>query len=390
MKPRHPTLLLLLSMAGHIQGGEAAAEERMKSPIKQDETVTLFTTAAWPSAAQAGAWEVEIHGVIFEEQQRPVLSATFVKALGLKPESLTEAQRGILRRRMALFMVDNERGKSLTVRAGESLHLMPETEPNGHFRQTITLAGDAMIAWKRDGLLPLCAVTRPGDDRRFAGCACVLPDGTEPLVISDVDDTIKITCVRNHAEARLNTLCRPFQSVPGMAALYRKWLLNNGAGFCYVTGSPWQLYRPLEEFRNEQQFPAGAWQMKYLRFADPETVRAFFAGQTAYKLPAIELLLARWPHRPVVLAGDSGEQDPEIYATLAHRHPRRIARIFIRDVTGETRDAERYRKAFDGVAGEKWQLFRDAAELPERLPLFTDRKAGRDRSASASPLPRRR
>jgi len=211
-------------------------------------------------------------------------------------------------------------------------------------------------------------VTRPGDERRFDGSVCVLPDGTEPLVISDVDDTIKITSVRNYAEAKLNTFCRPFQPVPGMAALYRKWAADCGAGFCYVTGSPWQLYRPLEDFRSEHGFPAGAWHMKHLRLADPQTVRAFFAAQTDYKLPAIEPLLERWPHRPVVLAGDSGEQDPEIYAALARRYPARIARIFIRNVTGEPRHAERYRKAFDGIEQEKWQLFRDGAELPERLP----------------------
>ena len=27
----------------------------------------------------------------------------------------------------------------------------------------------------------------------------------------------------------------------------------------------------------------------------------------------------RWPQRPLILVGDSGEQDPEIFATLARR-----------------------------------------------------------------------
>ncbi len=368
MKRRPATALLLMSAAVQARGGEPTEEERMKSPVKADETVTMFTTASWTSSATACTWDVEIRGVIFEEEQRPIVSAVFVKALDLKPENLTEAERDILRQRTALFMVDNERGKSLPVRAGESLHMMPATEPNGHFRHTVTVTGDAMAAWAKNGLLPLRALTRPGDERQFTGNACVLADGSQPLVISDVDDTIKVTAVRNHDEAKRNTFCRPFQPVPGMAALYRKWRDSNGAGFCYVTGSPWQLYRPLEAFRSEQQFPDGAWHMKHLRLADPESLRAFLGAQTDYKLNVIESLLARWPQRPVILAGDSGEQDPEIYATLARRHPQRIARIFIRDVTGEARDAERYRKAFDGIAPEKWLLFKDAAELPERLP----------------------
>ncbi len=368
MKRRPATALLLMSAAMQARGGEPAAALRLKSPVNPDETVTLFTTAAWPSPANAGAWEVEIRGVIFEEEQRPATYAGLVQALNLKPENLTEAERDILRLRIALFMVDNERGKSLPVYAGESLHLMPATEPNGHFRQTVTISGDAVAAWSKNGILPLRAVTRPGDERLFSGSACVMADGPLPLVISDVDDTIKVTSVRDHGEAKHNTFCRPFQPVPGMAALYRKWQDGSGAGFCYVTGSPWQLYRPLEAFRGEQKFPHGAWHMKHLRLADRETLRAFFGGQTDYKLSVIEPLLARWPQRPVILAGDSGEQDPEIYATLARRHPQRISRIFIRDVTGEARDAERYRKAFDGIAAEKWQVFKDAAELPEQLP----------------------
>lgn len=108
--------------------------------------------------------------------------------------------------------------------------------------------------------------------------------------------------------------------------------------------------------------------MKHLRVMDPETIRALFAPQTEYKLSAIEPLLQRWPLRPVILVGDSGEQDPEIYGILARRHPQRIARIFIRNVSGENREAERFREAFKDVDPAKWQLFEKAEELPECLP----------------------
>ena len=368
MNRKPAAILLLLSVAGQARGEDPVAALRRNSPVRADETVLFFTSAAWPSPAKAGSWEVEIHGVIFEEEKRPELSAILVTLLGLNRESLTKPEQAILQQRIALFMVDHERGKSLPVRAGQSLHVLPETGPNGHFRHTVTLSADAMAAGAVSSVLPLTALTPPGDERQFAGCACVLADGPQPLVISDVDDTIKITSVRDRAAAKLNTFCRPFQAVPGMAELYGKWQQQNGAGFCYVSGSPWQLYRPLERFRTEQKFPAGSWHLKHLRLADPETVRAFFAAQTNFKLQAIEPLLARWPQRPVVLVGDSGEQDPEIYATLARRHPQRIARIFIRDASGGTLEAGRCRKAFEGIAAEKWQLFKDPADLPQRLP----------------------
>jgi len=339
----------------------------MKSPIKPDEAVTLFTTAAWPSQKLAGAWEVEIHGVIYEEERRRILSAALVKALDLQPENLTEMERDTLKQRTALFMVDNERDKALPVQVGTRVHLLAPSGPNGHFQEIITLSGDAVTAAAKGGLLPLQVLTPPGDTRSFTGSVCVLPDGPAPLVISDVDDTIKVSSVRDRQELKRHTFCRPFQPVAGMAELYQSWARNSAAGFCYVTSSPYQLYRPLEEFRQAHLFPPGAWQMKHLRLMDTQTIRALFAPQTEHKLEAIEPLLERWPLRPVILVGDSGEQDPEIFAALARRHPRRIARIFIRTESGELRDARRYREAFEGIDPAKWQLFRDAAELPQHL-----------------------
>lgn len=340
----------------------------MKSPIKLDESVTLFTTAAWPSQKLPGAWEVEVHGVIYEEARRLILSAAFVQALDLNPERLTELERDILKQRAALFLVDNERGKALPVRVGASAHLLSPSGPTGHFRETIPISGDAVMAAAKDGLLPLQVLTPPGDTRRFTGFACVLPDGPEPLVISDIDDTIKVTSVRDRREMKRNTFCHPFQPVAGMAERYQEWARNSGAGFYYITGSPWQLYRPLEEFRQAHSFPPGAWHMKQLRLRDPQTIRSLFAPQTEHKLAAIQPLLERWPLRPVILVGDSGEQDPEIFATIARRHPQRIARIFIRNSSGELRDSRRYREAFEGIEPAKWQLFTDAAELPQSVP----------------------
>jgi hypothetical protein len=338
----------------------------MKSPIKSDESVTLFTSTAWPSRTMPGAWDLEIRGVIFEEESRPLLAAGITLALNLKTEDLTELERGILKERLGLFLVDNERGKALPVRIGTEEHALSPSGANGHFSGMITLSGAAVEAALQHGRIPLRAVTRPGDERKFAGCLCVLPDGPEPLVISDIDDTIKITSVRNFEEAKMNTFCRPFLPVEGMAAVYQAWS-ETGAGFCYVTGSPWQLYRPLEAFREAYGFPAGGWQMKHLRLADPETIRAFAAPQTTFKLQSIELLLERWTQRPVVLVGDSGEQDPEIYGTIARKHPGRVSRIFIREVSGDIRESQRYSKAFQGVEGMKWQLFHTGADLPRSL-----------------------
>ena len=74
--------------------------------------------------------------------------------------------------------------------------------------------------------------------------------------------------------------------------------------------------------------------------------------------------------RTLVLVGDSGEIDPEIYGFIARQYPKRVHRIFIRAVKGEKKDDERFTKAFEGISKEKWSIFTDPLqELPEDLKL---------------------
>jgi len=42
--------------------------------------------------------------------------------------------------------------------------------------------------------------------------------------------------------------------------------------------------------------------------------------------------------------------------------------VFIRDVTGQSRDADRYKTLFPGEAGAKVRVFRDPKDLPPLAP----------------------
>ena len=52
----------------------------------------------------------------------------------------------------------------------------------------------------------------------------------------------------------------------------------------------------------------------------------------ARKHERIEEILELHPQLPFVLIGDSGEQDPEIYADIVRAHPGRILAVYIREV----------------------------------------------------------
>jgi phosphatidate phosphatase APP1 len=50
------------------------------------------------------------------------------------------------------------------------------------------------------------------------------------------------------------------------------------------------------------------------------------------------------------LIGDSSEEDPEIYAELARKHPRRIREIWIREANPGEMSADRVAAARKGLA----------------------------------------
>ena len=75
--------------------------------------------------------------------------------------------------------------------------------------------------------------------------------------------------------------------------------------------------------------------------------------------------------RSLVLVGDSGERDPEIYGNIARMYPKRVRRIFIRAVKSEKSDDERFLKAFKDVPREKWLIFTDPVkQLPKDLDVI--------------------
>ena len=180
-------------------------------------------------------------------------------------------------------------------------------------------------------------------------------------VISDIDDTIKITHVHDRAALLRQTFFRDFEAVPGMADLYGRWQAA-GAAFDYVSRSPWQLFTPLAEFVSEHGFPAGTFHMRNFRWKNASTMESDKDGSK--KLAVIAEIFANLPQRQFICVGDSGEHDPEVYGELARRHPGQVKAIFIRCVNGAERRSERLARAFDGLPDSMWQGFEEPAELP--------------------------
>jgi hypothetical protein len=322
------------------------------SELHQDERLVLFPTCAWQ---QNDGWDIELHGRVYESERARVLGSVLRRVIGIDQDKLTASERAVYRERTRYFLADNERAKVITLQLGFQFYRTPATTPNGHFRTIWRLSDTEFAALPQTGnVLRISAVLRPGDTRTFSGEIYVVRDHGVS-VISDIDDTIKISEVRDRHALLLNTFCRSFEAAPGMPDFYRRLAAEN-AQFHYVSASPWQLYEPISAFLQENGFPPGSFHMKNFRLKDSSFL-ALFIDPIDYKLRIIIPLLDRSPNRQFILIGDSGEKDPEVFGDLARAYPESVTSILIRNVTGEEPASKRFREAFQDVPQSKWQLF---------------------------------
>jgi len=338
--------------------------------LKSDETLVFYPSyLTWDREHER--WSGEIHGNIHEpadgttaELRLDALEAVLDLGTDLTPE-----EEEILRDRAREFLVDNERGKTIVVRIQSKSLVSEPSRANGSFVVKLTLekgqAGD-IVAYE--------AVIGEDDPRSFGGMLrLIAPEGVS--VISDIDDTVKDTNVTDRSELLANTFLRPYRAIEGMAELYDAWE-ERGVAIHYLTGSPWQLYSALWGFLADHGFPGVEIQMRELRVKGRSGIQ-YFGSPENYKSERLREILGRFPERRFVLVGDSGEKDPEVYATIAREFPDQVDGIFIRAIREEHAERERYREMFSEIDDSDWIVFRDARALPRDLPAWVGTPDGK-------------
>jgi phosphatidate phosphatase APP1 len=160
---------------------------------------------------------------------------------------------------------------------------------------------------------------------------------TQRVVVSDVDDTIIYTGVSN----KLKMLWRLFfhgaadrVPFPGIAALYQAFYLgHNGEQqnpLIYVSRSPWSIYPILDEFFQLHDIPIGP--VLQLRDWGISLLHPFPRRAKSYKEKMLYRVIEIYAALPLVLIGDSGQHDPELYTAFAREYPDHVAAIYIRDL----------------------------------------------------------
>lgn len=361
-------LFVAIILTGYaVCAASMETDQRLYSDIKPDEDVVFFRTAARLDEANQ-EWHLPIHGWIYEPEdsvaRKTVFAAILKSKYELEPAEETEAN---FTRRLNLMIADNERGKQIVIALAGQDYTLPTSGVNGHFETMLVVPVTHVEEFVDDSVLSYSAVTRKSETRQFTG-EVLLTAPTGLSIISDIDDTVKISNVNDHKSLLEHTFLLDFSAAPGMAQLYDKWSKHD-ASFHYVSSSPWQLYSPLREFLDESEFPRSTLSLKAVRFRDKTLIDLFKKG-TETKPVAIEKILNAYSGRQFILVGDSGEQDPEVYASLLRKYPDQIQKIYIRNVTQESADNERFESVFENVEQDCWVLFDDPMSL--QLPELRD------------------
>jgi len=319
----------------------------LSSPLKSDEEVILFSSYGIRQDHQA--WQVRLHAWVFEPETTHFFTRQLVKQLarilGISPQSPEHIR---FQRRVRLFLVDNERNKFFSIETPRQIFQLGPSKANGHILQVLFLPIQSP-EWVTFRL-----TERPHTTTRIE---LISPVGVS--VISDIDDTIKVSQVTDKQALMRNTFLNAAQAVPGMAQVYQQWQ-QRGVSFHYLSASPWPLYTVLQNFLQHHGFPEGSIQLRDFRFKD-RSLMALFKSSRQYKQAHIEQILLDFPGRTFILVGDSGEVDPEIYADIALRYPHQIQQIYIRNVTHQP--LLYYQAIFAGLPNTRWHVFTNPASL---------------------------
>lgn len=256
-------------------------------------------------------------------------------------------------------------GINVSVRFNDSQTIV-STDDDGYFHATVSVDEGLEV-----GRVWYEAELRVLDDNSVKASTEIYipPANVDFGVISDIDDTVMHTGVANKAIMLFRLFLEKADrraAFPGVAAFYQA-LYNgddhNERPLLYVSRAPWSIYEMLEEFFRINRIPAGP--VLFLREWGMSLTRPFPRRAKDHKRIMIRRMLALYEDIPFILIGDSGQRDPEVYATIVREYPTRIKTIYIRAVSEDSSRDEAIQRLADDVsqAGSTLVLAEDTATM---------------------------
>lgn len=294
-------------------------------------------------------WNAQLRGWVHEDREKR--AEGLVKVLKLVAKC-NDSEVTTVRSRSADFVDDNKRSEKVVVKfdsdPDQKAYEFTESASDGIVKLDLVLTDDQakrLLEQQKspNGWLTYRAVSK--DHTGLGRVRLIEPDPNGLSLISDIDDTIKVTDIPAGKDTVLrNTFCLDFKSVavPDMAAAYKEL---GDIPVHYVSGGPEQMFGPLYDFliTGPSAFPEGTFHLKFFSghpsLESANTLMQFLGSSLGvtynHKLNEITELMNRFPQRKFILVGDSGEIDPEVYSEIRKRRPAQVQEIRIRDLIND-------------------------------------------------------
>ncbi|CAM1509283.1 Fc.00g030220.m01.CDS01 [Cosmosporella sp. VM-42] len=332
--------------------------------VNEKDIVWLFDNTTYRSS-RTGNWEAEFVAAVFEQDPKCKvvdIVESIAKTLGLAKES---EECKTIEKRITPFLWDIQAMRVFRLdHQGRDLRLGP-TSLNGITTNTLEVAHD------NGGSLTQAKARVP---RGVKGILDMQTYYAEPEgwgIISDIDDTIKLTMTSDPLGILRETFVNPPTPITGMPELYSEIqsILPEDTPWFYLSASPYNLYPLLRGFR-DKFYPPGT---MILRDSSWKTIAGLLSaltmGTEEYKVDRMKKVNSWLPERKMIVIGDSTQSDPEAYGELYRTVPGWINLILIRKATDvaaygidEKNEPERFKKAFKGIPREAWHVFEDPSE----------------------------
>lgn len=147
------------------------------------------------------------------------------------------------------------------------------------------------------------------------------------ILVSDVDDTVKVTNVRSF-DAGAKSAVASELVFAGMPELYRVLLGENSSAerLEFLSGSPSILSHKVSELLNDAYFPAHNMTLRGWR--------ELFSSACNYKAKHMQVMYGASKDK-LLLVGDDTESDPEVYAAFSsQKSTDQVLGIYIHRITG--------------------------------------------------------
>ena len=349
------------------------------SNLEPHQLATVFPSLGYFDEKR-GYWKMLVHGRVYSTETIPLGTRILLKGLKRAMKATPEQFASeVFQQRIGGFLTKPIARRRIVLQLGEHrLQLKRRTRGSGVFYSLLRVPKEYAPPLSSTSTQPTArnivaikllrppSATGSVQQQTVGNVHLVPPRGLS--IISDIDDTIKMTEATSRSEMLANTFLRPFEVVEGMVELYQQWHAR-GAEFHYVSSSPWQLYQPLADLCLTGKFPAGSMHLRYFRMRD-EMFKRWRPIRNNKKVGIIAAILKWLPKRQFILIGDSGERDPEIYRFLAKRYPDQVAAILIRNLQTRPLDRRRTKKLESVRKHCEVRIFQQASELVNVVDRF--------------------